>query len=157
MIHLTNNDLLQVITPRALDELTDTAYENDQDEDIDSLLDAAELTALGEITGYLDVRFDSAKCFDTALLIPDPETNAIYPGVATCRQKLADVMVYHLHARIVPDNVPKARENRYNNAINWLEKVAEGFINPQLPVKEVEEESTPLRYGNSSAPQKPNY
>lgn len=132
MIFLQIEDFYTVITEDHLNEVVDN--------DI-IFLDAAELTAMGEMTGYLDVRFDSTKCFET-----DDEGDRIAIIVATC----VDITLYHAHARIMPDNIPTLREKRYDNAIEWLNKVASGYINPKLPVKEDEPTSTPLRYGNSS-------
>lgn len=129
MIFLQETDFNVVIEPDRLLEVTD----NDN-----TLLDSLELMAMGEMTGYLNVRYDPAKCFATT---PD--------RIPIIVQMMVDIVLYHAHSRIMPDNVPTLRENRYKNAIVWCEKVADGFINPDLPVKE-EAPTTPLRYGNSA-------
>lgn len=47
-----------------------------------------------------------------------------------------DIMLYHLHARISPRNIPELRLERYDNAINWLKQCAKGDdINAGLPRK----------------------
>lgn len=129
---------------------------NDVIELDESRLDTAELIALGEVTGYLSIRYDAPKCLDKSLLIPNPPTHDGYNGISTVIEKLSDITLYIVHSRIMPDNIPKLRQTRYDNAINWLEKVAAGYIAPSLPVKEVSP-TTPLRYGNSSQPENKYY
>ncbi|MFA5420272.1 MAG: phage protein Gp36 family protein, partial [Bacteroidales bacterium] len=94
---------------------------------------------------------------EPAVAIPPalPEHNG-YPGISTVLEKLADITLYNLHTRLMPDNIPKLRQTRYDNAIAWLEKVADGFIAPILPIK-TNSPTTPLRYGNSSTTQNPYY
>lgn len=46
---------------------------------------------------------------------------------------LLDMVIYHIHARIAPQNVPVIRENRYNAAIKYLRDVQKGDITPDLP------------------------
>ena len=137
---LTQADLDAVITEETLLEVT---------EGNDEIMDTAELTALGEMTGYLSIRYDATKCFDISLLADNN-------GIKTVIQKLADIALYHAHSRIMPDNIPTLRKDRYENAINWLEKVASGYIAPALPIKEADP-TTPLRYGNSSTSQNPYF
>ena len=140
MIHLTFSQLFTAITTRHLQEL----YEGD-----DSVLDNAELIAIGEIIGYLDIRYDANNCFDMS-------KKAEFTGIPAVMNVLTDITLYHLHARVMPDNVPTLRKERYQHAVNWLEKVASGYIAPQLPVKPVDP-TTPLRYGNSSEPLNPYF
>lgn len=150
MTILEIEDVLQLIEQDVLDDIT--GGDNTK-------LDKAELTALGEVTGYLSIRYDATKCMDRALLIPDtaiPPAHNGYDGISTVLEKLADVMLYNLHTRVMPHNIPELREKRYKNAIEWFEKVAEGFIAPSLPIKS-ESPTGPLRYGNSSTPQNPYY
>lgn len=129
MIFLINTDFDAVIDADRLQEVT---------EGNDSILDTLELMAIGEMTGYLNVRYDPTKCFLT-----DPSRIPIIV------QMMVDIVLYHAHARIMPDNIPTLRSDRYKNAIIWCEKVADGFIAPELPVKE-EAPTTPLRYGSSA-------
>lgn len=122
-------------------------------------LDTAELVALGEVTGYLDIRYDAKKCLDRTLIVPDtavPPAHNGYSAIPTVFEKVVDIMLNNLFARVMPHNIPELRQKRYDNAITWLEKVADGFIAPSLPVKTTEN-TTPLRFGNTSAPQNPYY
>lgn len=49
---------------------------------------------------------------------------------------IIDIMLYHLHARISPRNIPELRLERYDNALNWLKQCAKGDdINAGLPRK----------------------
>jgi hypothetical protein len=45
-----------------------------------------------------------------------------------------DIVLYHLHARIAPRNIPELRVKRYDDAIAWLKMCAEGAITPSLPL-----------------------
>lgn len=128
MIYLTNTDLLAVIKQKHLDIVTD--------ED-PSVLDTAESMAMGEMEGYLSVRYDANACLDPSSKIP------------VISMYLADITLYHAHASVMPDNIPKLRLKRYDDAKEWLEKIASGYINPKLPIKE-EAPTNPLRYGNSA-------
>lgn len=132
---------MDILTPEDINAIIDETILEEITEGDETILDTAELDALGEMTGYLNIRYDAAKCFDRTL--------TDYNGIKTVIQRLVDVMLYHAHSRIMPDNIPELREKRYNNAINWLEKVASGYIAPQLPLKETDP-TNPLRYGNSS-------
>ena len=87
----------------------------------------AELMAEAEITGYLRPRG-----YDVA---------AIFAATAAARNPLIimymiDIVLYHLYSNIATRAIPATRETRYNAAINWLEKVSKGQIEPQLPYLE---------------------
>lgn len=47
---------------------------------------------------------------------------------------LIDVVLYHLHGRINPRNIPELRLTRRDEAINWLKMINEGKITVDLPV-----------------------
>lgn len=47
---------------------------------------------------------------------------------------LCDVVLYHLHTRIAPRNIPDLRVKRYDDAIAWLRMCAEGNVTPNLPL-----------------------
>jgi Protein of unknown function (DUF1320) len=143
MTILTIDDLLLVITQEILDDVI---------EDDETILDGSELVAIGEVNGYLNIRYDITKCYDRNLIDGDPK----YSGISTVLQMLTDILLYHAHARVMPDNIPTLREKRYNNAINWLEKVSSGYIAPELPIKDVDP-TNPLRYGNSSTTENKYY
>jgi phage gp36-like protein len=140
---------MDILTPEDINAIIDEAILEEVTDGDETILDTAELDALGEMTGYLNIRYDATKCFDVTLTDD-------YNGIKTVIQRLVDIMLYHAHSRVMPDNVPELREKRYNNAINWLEKVASGYIDPALPLKE-EDPTNPLRYGNSSTPENKYY
>ncbi len=134
MQFLQQNDLLNAIDSATLNIVTDGN---------NALLDSAELQAIEYMKAYLNVRYDTDKVFDATL-----------PRNASIVLYLTDIMLYYLHARISPDNIPELRTERYREAKDWCEKVADGFIAPNLPVKDVVN-STPLRYG--SQPKQSNF
>lgn len=39
---------------------------------------------------------------------------------------MVDVVLYHIHSRIAPRNIPQLRMDRYDAAISWLKNVAKG-------------------------------
>jgi len=127
MIFLSEADFLVVIKQAHIDDLKD---------DEPTVLEDSEEAAIGEMTGYLNIRHDSTLCFD-----PDNKIPIIV-------QKLVDIALYHAHARCMPDQIPKLRVTRYQDAINWLEKLSSGFIDPNIP-KRTDGTPTPIRYGSS--------
>lgn len=129
MIFLTTADLLTKIDQETLDYISQGDANN---------IDLCEDEAIDEMIGYLNVRYD------TDLIFTQTGTDRSAQIIMRC----TDITLYHLHTSASPDNVPELREKRYNDAIGWLEKIADGFINPILPAKETEP-TTPLRSGNS--------
>lgn len=121
------NDILNFIDQNTLNIITNNDY---------TLIDRAELQAIEEMAGYINVRYDAQKIFSN--------NSSITPAV---KMFLIDIILYHLHSRVSPDHIPDLRVERYKSAINWLEKVADGFINPNLPVKDIDNK-TPLRFGS---------
>jgi len=140
MTILILDDFDQVITRAELEDvcgdLTTTGL---------ARLDTLEQNAIIEMNGYLDVRYDAVKCLD-------PAEN---DNISILKQKLVDMILMNAYSSITPNNIPELRETRGNNAINYLEKVADGFIKPKFPIQE-EEPTTPLRHG-SSLPKTDNY
>ena len=81
------------------------------------------LTAIAEMSSYLNSRYDVATLF---------------AATATDRHPLIklyciDITLYHLHSRISPRAIPQLRMDRYDAAINWLKQVARGELLPDLP------------------------
>lgn len=64
---------------------------------------------------------------------------------------LIDIVVYELHARINPRNVPVIRIDRHDQAIEWLDAVSKGKISTRLPLKVDEdgESVKSIRWGGS--------
>lgn len=59
-----------------------------------------------------------------------------------------DIVLYHLHARIAPRNIPDLRVKRYDDAIAWLKMCAEGAITPNLPLIQPKQGNR-IRYGGN--------
>jgi hypothetical protein len=69
---------------------------------------------------------------------------------------LVDITLYHLHARIQPNNVPELRKIRYDgngdlekahSAIRWLRECGNGHINADLPNIDPQQGMS-IRWGN---------
>lgn len=46
---------------------------------------------------------------------------------------IIDIILYHIHSRIAPRNIPDLRVKRYDDAIKWLRMAANGDVTPALP------------------------
>lgn len=85
---------------------------------------AGELRAQAEMTSYL-----RAGGYDTA---------AIFSASGAARNDslvmfLVDMVLYHIHSRIAPRNIPELREIRYTAAIDWLKALKNGDVDAGLP------------------------
>lgn len=105
------------------------------------LLDDAELMAISEMEGYLSSRYD---------------TQAIFSKTGDNRHKVLvmfalDMTLYHLHSRVSPRNISQLRVDRYNRAIEWLQNVVNGALNPDLPFKKTDDgdDVSNIRYGSN--------
>lgn len=96
----------------------------------------AELAAQEEMESYLRVRYNVATIFS---LDQDVEERSKIIVLY-----MVDITLYHLHSNITPDNVPEIRYLRYQRAMDWLKKVADGKLSPDLP-----ELDTPFENGGS--------
>ncbi len=83
----------------------------------------AELQAEEEITGYLRSRYDVAEIFNKVGTNRNPRIVMV----------MVDVVLYHIHSRVTPRNIPEIRETRYDQAIEWLKAVNKGSVLPDLP------------------------
>jgi len=63
---------------------------------------------------------------------------------------LIDMILYHLHANVATRAMPKVREDRYNAAIAWLDKVSKGMLEPDLPIISTEDSSPTLQVGSNT-------
>jgi phage gp36-like protein len=97
--------------------------------DVDDTLHTAELAAQEEMESYLRVRYNVGTIFSLEQEIADRKKIIV--------MYLVDITLYHLHANITPDNVPEIRYLRYQRAMEWLKKVADGKISPDLPELEI--------------------
>jgi phage gp36-like protein len=99
----------------------------------------AEVAAQSEMDSYLNQRFDTTNVFNKT----DSNRSAVIVLY------LIDMVLYHLHSRINPNNIPALRDNRYKQALAWLKDVAAGKITPNLPrISDTEgQEETGSRFG----------
>lgn len=118
------------------DDLRNLIIDNDND-----IQAAAELAAIAEMQSYLNNRFDVPNIFNKI----GTDRNAILVVY------LCDMVVYHIHARINPRNIPTLRQARYEQALRFLEWAANGKITPGLPLKtDTEGNETPtIKYGSN--------
>lgn len=115
MIWLTEQDLRKQIRNSVLAQIIE------QDA---SILHEAELATLSEIESYLRARFDVNQIWNKT----GEERNALLVMYAI------DILLYHIHSRINPNQIPEIRVRRYDNALEWLKAVAKGTLSPNLPL-----------------------
>lgn len=108
----------------------------------DTLLDLSELAAIHEMQSYLVDRYNVADIF-----VPPTGTEK-HPLI---KMYLIDMVLYHLHSRIARRDMPQHRENRYNIALQWLRSVAEGELNPNLPLR-IDDEKEVMNFRMGSNP-----
>jgi phage gp36-like protein len=131
MAFLTDSDYQTQIKDAALQQVTSGNQ---------GIIDQCELMAQQEVESYLNQRFDVADIFSQT----GEDRSAIIV------MYMVDITLYHLHSRITPRNIPQVREDRYNTAIMWLNKVAKGELTPRLPRLTDEDEVTKVRSSFSS-------
>lgn len=89
-------------------------------------IELAANAAVEEMWGYLSGRFD---------------VDAIFAAVGAARNTLlvmfgADIALYHLYSGLSKQQMPEEKKARYDRAIEWLQGVRSGDIEPKgLPVK----------------------
>ncbi len=120
---LVNEDFYTVIGDAALKVISQAS---------DSNIDAAQLEAIEEISGYLRPVYD---------------TDAIFSKTGEDRNWLivmyaVDITLYHLSASQPQKMGAEVRKERYERAVKWLEGVQAGKIVPNLPLKEAENASS---------------
>lgn len=95
---------------------------------------AAELAALEEMQSYIRNRYDVANVFNKTGANRNP----------LILMYLIDMVLYHVHSRCTPRNIPQIRIDRYDAALLWLEKVNDGKLAVDLP-KVVDTDSNPIQ------------
>ncbi|MBD3748948.1 MAG: DUF1320 family protein [Sphingobacteriales bacterium] len=87
-------------------------------------LSLAELMAQQEMTSYLKPRgIDCAAVFAATGANRNP----------VIIMYMIDMVLYHIHSSTPAKVMPKLREDRYNAAIAWLDKVNKSLLDPDLP------------------------
>jgi hypothetical protein len=119
MYFLTLNDLYDKITDVDLDTVTDSQP---------LLIDNAELKGMSEIDSYLRTTYDMKKAWAAR------GTKRNYELM----QCLTIVMLYHLHARVAPGNIPVTRLSEYTLTLKKLEKMADSSLSMDLPILRTE-------------------
>jgi len=107
---------------------------------IDDTLHDAELAAQEEMESYLRRRYDVGAIFSLQQHVADRKKIIV--------MYLIDITLYHLHSNITPDNIPEIRYLRYTRAIEWLKKVADSKLTPDLP--EYPASDNPFENGGSN-------
>lgn len=87
------------------------------------IYDDCEAIAIEEVKSYLARRYD----VDAIFAATGTNRNAVI------RMRCVDVFLYHCFARVPGRDVPTIRQTRYDQAIAWLEQVANGDVTPTLP------------------------
>ena len=154
-MYLTLSDYRKLIK----DEVLQIVTSNDNDIRTD-----AEMAAQQQMESYLSSKYDiravflgydtfsDTSSYDVALRMV--QNNAVYEAIAIVspgafnptewklifmRSPLitmyyVDMVLYHVHTRISPRNVPEMRDDRYRAAIKWLHDVSIGELSPLLPL-----------------------
>lgn len=92
----------------------------------EAAIEMAGESAVEEMWGYLSGRYDC---------------DALFSAVGDARNKLlvmfgADIALYHLYSGLSRQQIPDEKKNRYDRAIEWLQGVRSGDIEPKgFPVK----------------------
>jgi phage gp36-like protein len=117
-------------------------------ENTSSLRTKAELKAQAQLTSALNMRYDVPAVFAAAGDARNAEV-VMY---------MVDVVLYHLHSRLNPGQVPELRKERYQDALDWMKMVASGKLEPDLPKPSGDLEGTKLdvQYGGRP-PRQPYY
>ena len=97
----------------------------------DVALPTAELMAIDQIRQHIGGRYDTGTIFSQ-----QGDNRDHYIVMITI-----DLMLYHLWSKKAPRRLPEYRSQRYQDALNWLEKVGTGKITAQLPQLNTQAES----------------
>lgn len=114
MPFLTDSDYLDQIKATQLSVITENTL---------SIRQTAEAAAEAQMRSRLAVRY---------------AVDSIFSATGTARNAevvmyMVDMVLYHLHSRINPGQVPELRKERYADALDWLNKVSAGDFLPDLP------------------------
>lgn len=83
----------------------------------------AEQMAREELTDYLSGRYNTARAF---ACVADERNMRL---VMTCM----DIALYHMVSWLPQNMGMSVREKRYDKAVEWMEAVRDGKLNPDLP------------------------
>lgn len=96
---------------------------------------------IGDLIAFPDIEDDVYTATDDALTGVSPVDDPSKWTKGDTRNQLIkmhliDMVLYHLHSRINPRNIPDFRIARRDDCIKWLDMVAKGKITVNLPVIE---------------------
>lgn len=114
MAFLTSTDYQSQIKDTVLNQI----IENNNQFRLD-----AETKAEAQIRSRLAIRYDVTAIFAASGTNRNAEIVMVY----------VDMVLYHLSSRITPGQISQTRHDRYQDALSWLDKVAEGSYRPSLP------------------------
>lgn len=115
MAFLVDADYLAQIKADLLDKIIDATP---------SIRTTAEQAALSQAKTMLRVRYD----VDALFALTGDARNA------DLVMYMVDMVLYHLHSRINPGQVPSTRDKRYSDALDWLKKVGAGDWDAGFPL-----------------------
>jgi phage gp36-like protein len=111
-------------------------------EDDTAIVEMAIQAATEEVKSYLRSRYDVEATFATE----DGERNPLILEITK------DVALWQIIRLSNPDILHERVKDRYDRAIEWLDKVAKGLISPALPIAQDEtgEDVSFLKFGSMS-------
>jgi phage gp36-like protein len=92
----------------------------------------AERIAQSQIESYLRHKYDVAATFGKTGTDRAPDL-VMY---------MMDIVLYHIHSAVSPQQIPDLRVKRYDDAIEWLKAVASGKLSADLPLLPAPEPQT---------------
>jgi phage gp36-like protein len=98
--------------------------------------------AMEEIRSYLSVRFDC----DAIFAATGTDRNALIV------EMMKNIAAWHVVRLSNVDIIYEKLKDRYDRAINWLDRVASGLLVPSLPIKQDENGGTQTRFRSGSNP-----
>lgn len=118
MAFLTKEELKTVVTKEVIDLITNTD---------DSIVDEIIAESIAIMESFL------FRYFDTKLIFLS-EGNARSRVVV---KFLKDITIYEIYQRRTR-TMNEVAQNRYNEAMNWLDQIAKGNISPDLPIRKID-------------------
>jgi len=117
--YITLEELKVFIKDNVLGDITQDNY---------TLVEQMEKASISEIDSYIGFKYNTTEIFNKS----GDNRNTFM--VTT----IIDMILFHLHSRISPTDIPEIRLLRYQKAIDWLEQVSKGKLTPNLPVMDLE-------------------
>jgi len=126
-----------------IDELKTVVYDyqlSEIVEDDNTIIEMAVQAAIEEVKSYLCSRYDTDKTFSAE----GSERNPLILEITK------DVALWQIIRLSNPDIIHDRVKDRYDRAIEWLDKVARGLISPTLPAIQGEQggDISPIKWGS---------